>query len=125
MNILKNMKRNDWLLLGIVLGAAAVICALRYFAGDLNPGYVTVEVDGTVTGTYDLAENQKIEINGGTNTMEIQDGKVRMADADCPDKLCMHQKAISQSGESIICLPNKVVLQIVSRDKAELDAVAK
>ena len=125
MSVFKNAKKNDWILLGIVLGAAFVIFAVRYFTGNADAGYVEVRVDGEVTGTYDLAKDQEIVLGGGTNTMTIRDGKVRMTEANCPDQLCMHQKAISRNQESIICLPNKIVLQIVSPDQAELDAVAK
>lgn len=49
---------------------------------------------------------------------------VDMTDADCPDGLCVNQRPISSDGESIICLPNQVVVQIVSQDESELDAVA-
>ncbi|XCP83499.1 NusG domain II-containing protein [Roseburia hominis] len=125
MNIFKNAKKNDWILLGIVLGAALVIFAVRYFTGSTDSGYVEVRVDGEVTGTYDLAKDQEIVLGGGKNTMTIRDGKVKMTEANCPDQLCMHQKAISRNQESIICLPNKIVLQIVNQDQAELDAVAK
>jgi len=125
MNIFKKMKKNDWILLGIVLCVAVVFYVVRIFSADKSPGYVKVSIDGRTAGTYDLSEDQEIEINGGTNRMEIKDGKVKMIEASCPDQLCMHQKAISLDKESIICLPNKVVLQIESRDKAELDAVVK
>ena len=46
-----------------------------------------------------------------------------MEEADCPDLLCVHQKAISKEGESIICLPNKVVVTIRGGEETELDAV--
>ena len=46
-----------------------------------------------------------------------------MESADCPDQICVRQKAISKEGESIICLPNKVVVSIVGGEEKELDAV--
>ena len=48
-----------------------------------------------------------------------------MVEADCPDKLCVHQKAISKNNETIICLPNKVVVQVTSGEESEFDSVAK
>ena len=42
---------------------------------------------------------------------EIKDGKVNMIEADCPDHLCMKQKAITDAGGTIVCLPNKVVIE--------------
>ena len=119
----KTMKKNDWLLLIVILLTAALIFFIRYFVGDEHPGYVTVRVGGEITETYDLSEDQTVKINGGTNVMKIEDKTVNMIDANCPDKLCVHQKTISKNNESIICLPNNVVVQIVSQDESELDAV--
>ena len=85
---------------------------------------VTVKVDGKVTGTYPLAKDQKIRINGGTNILTIKNGKAKMTDADCPDQLCVHQKAASKNHESIICLPNKVVVEVDGSEESEFDAVA-
>lgn len=119
----KLMKKNDWLLLIVVLFAAALIFLVRYFVGDEHPGYVTVRIDGEIVETYDLSTDQVVELNSGTNTMKIENHSVDMIEADCPDKLCVHQKAISKNNENIICLPNKVVIQIVSQDESVIDAV--
>ena len=119
----KNLRKNDLLLLLIVVVVAAAICALRFWLGDKPPGYVTVRIDGEVVASYDLSADQEVELNGGTNTMRIEDGTVKMIQADCPDKLCMKQKAISKNRENIICLPNNIVLQIANQDESELDAV--
>lgn len=119
----KNLRKNDLLLLLIVVVVAAAICALRFWLGDKHSGYVTVRIDGEVVASYDLSEDQEVELNGGTNTMRIEDGTVKMIQADCPDKLCMKQKAISKNRENIICLPNNIVLQIANQDESELDAV--
>ncbi len=120
----EKMKKNDWLLLAVVLFAAAVIFLLRAVLGDQHPGYVTVRVNGEIEETFDLSEDVTAELNGGTNILQIQGGVVDMTDADCPDRLCVNQRPISSDGESIICLPNQVVVQIVSQDESELDAVA-
>ena len=65
-----------------------------------------------------------IRINGGTNILTIKNGKAKMTDADCPDQLCVHQKAASKNHESIICLPNKVVVEVDGSEESEFDAVA-
>ena len=90
---------------------------------NVDDGIVIVKVDGEEKGTYRLSEEQTIEINGGTNILQIKEGKADMTEADCPDKLCVHQKAISKDGESIICLPNQVVVEIESSESSEYDAV--
>ena len=48
-----------------------------------------------------------------------------MIEADCPDQLCVHQKAISKDRETIVCLPNKVVVEVKSKTESEFDSIAK
>ena len=73
-------------------------------------GSIRITVDGKEYGTYSLAKNQTIKIND-TNVCEIKDGQARMISAQCPDHLCMKQKAIDEKGGTIVCLPNKVVIE--------------
>lgn len=97
----------------------------------LSPGgkaKVRILVNDQSYGEYSLGEAQEISIGAG-NTCEIKDGKVQMIWADCPDQLCVHQKALDDKGQgAIICLPNKVVIEVagaggrISDD--EPDAVA-
>ena len=82
-----------------------------------------VKVDGEVIKTCSLEEDQVFWLPGKTNEVSIQNGEVSMKEADCPDQICVRQKAISKEGESIICLPNKVVVSIVGGEEKELDAV--
>lgn len=56
------------------------------------------------------SQDQVIHI-GDTNVCEIKNGKVTMIEATCPDHYCMKQKAVDEHGGSIICLPNKVVIE--------------
>ena len=88
------------------------------FQKEEQQGMLKITVDGKQYGTYSLSKDRTIEIND-TNICEIKDGKVTMIEADCPDKLCVHQKAISTKGGTIVCLPNKVVLEIDSSEKPD------
>ena len=86
---------------------------------------MTVKVNGEIQGVYSLSEDQDIEINGGTNRLKIRNSTADMTEADCPDKLCVNQRAVSKNGESIICLPNKVIVTVDSSENSEFDAVAQ
>lgn len=119
-----NWKKKDWILILLILVVAAAAYGIHEFAGSKGADSVTVKVDGKVTGTYPLDKDQEIKINGGTNILTIQNGKAKMTDADCPDQLCVHQKAASKNHESIICLPNKVVVEVNGSEESEFDAVA-
>lgn len=92
---------------------------------------VQVTVDGTVQGYYSLHKDDRIEINGDgwSNILTIQDGYAEMTEADCPDQICVRHKAISGIGETIVCLPHKVVVEVVSDDESgqkekEFDVIA-
>ena len=119
-----NWKKKDWILILLILVVAGAAYGIHEFAGSKGADVVTVKVDGKVTGTYPLDKDQKIKINGGTNILTIKNGKAKMTDADCPDQLYVHQKAASKNHESIICLPNKVVVEVNGNKESEFDAVA-
>lgn len=119
---IKLEKRDKLLIVIVVCVALCAFLAHQIIGGD-GAGKVTVKVNGELKGTYSLDEDQTIEINGGTNILQIKNGKADMTEADCPDQLCVNQRAISRQGESIICLPHKVVVEVESSESSELDAV--
>ena len=117
------MRKNDWILIAAVLVAAIAWMGIHFFRLPQDAGMVVVCIDGVEYGSWLLTEERTVEI-GGTNRLLIKDGQADMIWADCPDRLCVHQKAITREGESIICLPNKVVVSIVGGREREVDAVA-
>ena len=56
------------------------------------------------------------ELNGGTNILHIEGGKAWLDDANCPDKLCVNQGKISNNGETITCLPNKLTITVYGEE---------
>ena len=121
---MKVLKKKDIVLVVIIFLAALGAFLLHELIGAAAAVSVTVKVDGEIEAVYSLGEDKEIEINGGTNTLVIRNGKADMTEADCPDKLCVKQRAISRNKESIICLPNKVVVEADSKENSEFDAVA-
>lgn len=118
------MRKNDWILIAAVLVVAIVWLGIHFFKPQQDTAMVVVSINGEEYGFWPLSENCTVEIKD-TNRLIIEDGQVDMTWADCPDKLCVHQKSISREGESIICLPNKVVVSIVGGMEREVDAVTK
>lgn len=113
--------KKDWILVGVIIAVAALAYLSHYLLRDTGVGNVVVKVNGEIEGVYDLGEDQEIVVNGGTNRLEIKNGSVRMIEADCPDQLCVHQRAISVDRENIICLPNKVIAEVQSKSRSEID----
>ena len=83
---------------------------------------VKVRVNNKEFGSYSLNKNQSIRI-------EIKNGKASMIKADCPDKICVNHAAISKKGETIVCLPHKVVIEVVDQDgtqkENQIDIISK
>lgn len=123
---MKKFKNDMILLAGILLGAAAIWLVPALLWGNA-PAVVVVYRNGQRIGSYPLSENLSLSIpyetEGGYNLLSIRDGKALISDADCPDRLCVKQRPIEGSGESVICLPHKLVIQIESGKEPELDAV--
>lgn len=77
---------------------------------------VVITADGEIFGIYALSENREIDVSrqGHSNHITIKDGKVSMTSSSCENQVCVHTGAISQTKDSIACLPNKVIIQIRS-----------
>ena len=96
--------------------AAVVITGLCLFLFRADGDTVTVTVDGAVYGIYPLDEDITVEISSdyGTNVLVIKDGLAFVEAATCPDKICVSHKPILRDGETVVCLPNRVVISVSS-----------
>lgn len=118
--------RNDRIFLmaaGLVVAAGLLF---YLFAGRDDGGFAEITVDGELYGTYDLSKDQTVEIVIGetvTNILQIKDHQADMIEADCPDQICVHQRPIDANGETIVCLPNKIVVEIKGAKAAQVDTV--
>ncbi len=119
------IRKNDVIFIGALL---AVLCAVGLFvmtAGKTGDT-VTVTVDKTVFGEYPLNEDRTVEIRteDSLNVLVIRDGQASVTEASCPDGICSRHRPISKDGESIICLPNRVVIAVSAKNENEPDIVA-
>lgn len=105
--------KNDIILIGAVLTVALMgILVLKLTQKD--GAEVLVIINGETKYTYSLNEDlQKvISQDGKQNTLVICDGFAYIESASCPDKICVSHRKISKAGETIVCLPNKLVIEI-------------
>lgn len=115
--------RNDLILIVCILLVAAVgIVYLNFFRSPGN--MVSVSIDGENYGVYSLAQDITEDIYSGENNQNhnrfvISDGKAYMETATCPDGICVAHKPIFRAGESIVCLPNRVVITVITDDKTD------
>ncbi len=102
----------------LILFAVCLFVSLMLWIGvtlTKKPGAaVVVTVDGEEWGAYSLNEDSEIliETERGKNLLVIKDGYADITEASCPDGLCARQHKINESGESLVCLPNKVTVTV-------------
>ena len=117
------MKKNDVVLGGGILVIALVLFLVMHLTRNEAGNQIQITVDGEVYGTYSLEKDQVIEVkeNDFYNRIRIQDGAAYMEEADCPDGYCEEQGKISGRTQTIVCLPHKLVVEVLDADGLEND----
>ena len=87
---------------------------------------VLIYVNGTLVQEVSLEVEAEIVIHGspGDNVLVIRDRKAYMKEASCENHVCIQQGEVSRNGETIICMPNQIIVE-VSAEKQEIDAVVR
>lgn len=121
------LNRTDTILLSSLFLFGIALCIFIYMPHKISGNYVEVRIDGQIIDTFSLFGQHEETIHthdGGTNTFYINNGSVSMTDADCHDKVCVNMKEISKTGETIVCLPHKLVLTVINyNEEPQMDAV--
>lgn len=113
----------DFSLIFIIVAAAALLWLVLTFV-TFDGNYAEISVNGEIKACLPLSEDTEITIREGSqyNTLKISNGFAAVLSASCPDKICVHHKAICKTGETIVCLPNRLSVTIRG-EKMEVDAV--
>ena len=114
---MKSKFKNDLLLTGAILVIALVVFVC-FKLTQKSGSTVNVSINGDVINSFSITDDTEFEIKTGeyVNTLVISDGKAYIKSANCPDKICVHHRKISNDGETIVCLPHKVVISIESEN---------
>ena len=118
------MKTRTWLLL--LLALLAVSLGLGAMLLTAGPEAVRAEIrsDGELIATVDLRIDQEFTVTtpwGGGNVITVRSGAIAVTQANCPDHYCMH-RGFCNSGGSIVCLPNKLVISFVGEQDVDFAA---
>ena len=110
-------KGDKVLIIFVIILAMVSTLFIRRQAFSSTGKYISVQVNGKeikkiIYDTKIIGNTIPIESEYGYNLIEIGDEEVRVIEADCPDKIDVKQGYISRIGETIVCLPNKMVIEI-------------
>lgn len=110
---MKKIKADLILILAAVSVAVSGIVLFQFFG---EKGETVVVTDnGVAVAEYPLSKDLETVIkseNGGENVLVIKNGEAEIISASCPDKICCEHRPVKREGESIICLPNKIVVSV-------------
>ena len=109
-----------WDIVLIVLLLALVGLSLYFSLVPEKGTTAEIYINGELYESVPLTQDKSIMLDH--LIVVISDGCVHVEDADCPDKICEKRGAISQAGQSIVCLPNRVVIKITG--KGEVEAIS-
>lgn len=125
------MRKNDILLIVLIL-AAAVALLLFINTDRSTGGEISVAIGGEEVMCLSLDENQEIRLSseqgleaGQENILHIKDGKAFVSEANCPDLVCVERGEVYCEGETIICMPHKLVITVTEGEAKEIDGVSE
>lgn len=124
------MKLGDKVLIGIIILAIFSYFIYNYFANTTSDELIVIiKQNGEVIKQFKITDTMEYQETfkwqGHSNTIKIKNNTVRIIAADCKDKLCINQGEISRQGESIVCLPNRFVVEIKSAKDLGVDYIIK
>ncbi len=111
---MKNRKlRNDIFLIAAIL--CLIILGFAFLTPKNTGKFAAVIIDGTETARYPLNEDLEIDIKtSGVNHLVIKDGAATISSADCKTQVCVKTGSIKNAGETIVCLPHNLIIEIIS-----------
>lgn len=117
----------DRLVLYALVGVGVVLLAAAH-GGGAAPAGGTARIDaaGGWSRVVPLDENARYEVPGplGPSVVEVRDGAVLMSSSPCPGRVCERMGPARRPGESIVCVPNGVVV-VVGGDAGSTDATTR
>jgi len=124
------MKKGD---LVIILMMALIVIVgsvySLYQGGDQGQKIVVVTQDQDVIHRFTLTETYertfRVEHGDHWNEIHIKGGQVWIEAANCKNQVCVHEKPISRVGQSIVCLPHKLMIEIEGQDDQEVDIISE
>ncbi|MDF2879850.1 MAG: hypothetical protein K0R54_407 [Clostridiaceae bacterium] len=91
--------------------------------------YAEITVSGKLYKEINLSDHKgeesfQIKTDLGYNIIKVENNKISIIDADCKDKVCIKEGTINMPGQTIACLPHKLVIEIKGSNKSKVDILA-
>ncbi|MGI5920878.1 MAG: NusG domain II-containing protein [Syntrophomonadaceae bacterium] len=123
------MSKSNKVLILTILTFSILGYLILFATNQRTPLTAQIFVNGKLVNSINLdtaGPNRLINVSGplGTSKVEIKPGAVRMKSSPCPDHCCMETGWISRPKSLIVCLPNRIVVEL-SSSKDSLDTITR
>ncbi|WP_455258263.1 NusG domain II-containing protein [Peptoniphilus asaccharolyticus] len=116
------MKKGDYIVVALILFlSTSIFLVSKNNLVEAAEKQVVVSVNGQIEGKYTLSDKEQlytIDNKYGKNTFAITNDGVHMVESSCKDQICIHMGHITRAGESIICLPNRLIISLENKDSS-------
>ena len=122
--IFKLLKIGDFILIGLIL--IGFLIGVFWIRRDISKGEeVSIFIDNREVYRFSLFESKTFSIQGmiGETLIQINQGQIWVEKAPCPHQICKNMGKISHSGETIVCIPNRILIQINGRSHNQVDSI--
>ena len=108
------MKTKYWVLIFAVILLVCGVSGYLLMAPGQAASQAQIRSEGKIIRTVDLRIDQEFEVDTGSgrNVITVQNGKIAVTEADCPDHYCMN-RGFCSGGTEIVCLPNRLVISFL------------
>lgn len=123
------MKKKDFLII-LIFAVTAVISwfLVNRTPGNAAKGEVVIYKDRQEFAVIPLTAEKTVVVEdegGNKNIIRVEGGEARMIEANCKDQICVNTRPARKNGQSIICLPNRVAVEVRSTRENEIDGVSE
>jgi hypothetical protein len=117
------MKKGDFILIiAIIIIAVSIFFYINFYAHGDKGAQVIIKLENQIIKEISLPVEDKIEYKveidqENYNLVQIKDDRVRIKNANCPDQVCVNEGWKDKAGETLVCLPHQLVIEITGEDQ--------
>ena len=120
----QRLKPGDIVIIGCVMfGIAASMLGVRTLPGNT----AVISIDNEIRYALELGKDRILTVKGayGDMVIKVEAGEIWVEEVHCPRKVCMRTGRISQKGQTIVCLPNRIIIRIEGNGNEALDGITQ
>ncbi len=121
------MIRKADIILAVILIISGLYLSYTLTSGSGSGSTVNISINGNPYASYSLEENRTITVESGNyiNKITINNQEVSMTFSNCTGQDCVKHRPISETSETLVCLPHKLIIEIDSTEDSSFDAISR